>query len=398
MRFLERRRGTCLVLALWAMLPALTGHAEERRWLDPANDLHNLPEEGGLLTWTGDDQIIAYRNIASLLSTRTIEAGPAPLELPTAPMNLADFRFELEGESHSLDDYLRDNEVAGLLILHNGKIRHEYYGFGNTPDSLWVTYSMAKSVVSMLTGAAVKDGYIRSLDDKVTDYLPQLKGSSYDQVSIRNVLQMASGVAWDETYADPQSDVANIPTDVIEMFRFLGKKERVAPPGEQFNYNTGETNLAGAVLRAAIGNNLATYASHKIWKPFGMEADANWLTHGEGSGERGGCCISATLRDYGRLGLFALREGTLPDGTRVLPDSWMDASTSPSKGSEGYGSLWWLDGDGSYRAVGIYGQTIYINPAKDLVIVHLGAWKTAVGEQYSARRAAFLEGLDALFE
>jgi CubicO group peptidase (beta-lactamase class C family) len=211
------------------------------------------------------------------------------------------------------------------------------------------------------------------------------------------MLQMASGVAWDETYADPKSDVANMPESIIDMFKFLGSKERVAAPGEKFNYNTGETNLAGAVLRAAIGNNLATYATHKIWQPFGMEADANWLTHGLGGGERGGCCISATLRDYGRLGLFALNGGRLPDGSSVLPENWMMESTAPSRGSDGYGYLWWLEGNGVYRAAGIYGQGIYINPAKNLVLISLGAWDTAVGKAYGAHRDGFFAAIDSFY-
>ena len=139
----------------------------------------------------------------------------------------------------------------------------------------------------MLVGAAIRDGFIQSVDEKVTDYLPRLKGSAYDQTRIRDVLQMASGVAWDETYGDSNSDVGSYPSqDVVRMFEYLGAKEQVAEPGEEFNYNTGETDLVGALVRAATGNNLATYLTHKIWNPVGMEADANWATHGEGGSER----------------------------------------------------------------------------------------------------------------
>jgi CubicO group peptidase (beta-lactamase class C family) len=377
----------------------LAGAAQaEQRWVDPEKDASKLPTSGNLLTWTGDDQIIAYRNLDKLLPTRLVPAGDYTLELPDESRDFSNFRYEVEGESFALDDFLDHNEVAGLLILKDGDIHLERYGFGNTEDSRWVTYSMAKSVVSMLTGAALKDGYIRSLDDKVTDYLPHLKGSSYDDVSVRNVLQMASGVEWNEDYADPKSDVSNIPTDLLEMFEFLGSKKRVAAPGEVFSYNTAETNLAGAVLRAAIGNNLANYMTDKIWQPFGMEADANWLLHGQGGGERGGCCISATLRDYGRLGLFALGNGTLPDGSQVLPENWMEEATAPSKASDGYGYLWWLEAEGVYRAAGIYGQGIYINPAKDLVVVTLGAWNTAVGQDYGRHRDGFFAAVDGLYD
>ena len=267
---------------------------------------------------------------------------------------------------------------------------------GNTEDSLWVSYSMSKSATSMLLGAAIQDGYIASVDDMVTDYLPRLKGSSYDEVSLKDVLQMASGVEWDEDYADPNSDVATYPSgEVIELLRFLGNKERVAEPGDVFNYNTGETDLVGAIVRAAIGNNLASYIENKIWQPFGMESDANWATHGNG-GERGGCCMNATLRDYGRIGMFAMNGGVLADGTRVVPQGWMQESTTSSKGNAGYGYLWWLLEGPAFQAIGIYGQGIYINPETETVIAVLSAWTTATGREYSAHRAALYRAIDEI--
>lgn len=371
-----------------------TVSAQEPRWVDPATDLANLPTTGGLLTRSGDAQIISFRNIPALSATRTIEAGDYTLELAPAPSDFSSFHYQVGTQQYSLDDFMVHNDIAGLLVIKDGKNLLERYGLGNDEDSAWVSFSMAKSVVSMLTGAAIKDGYIHSVDDKVTDYLPQMKGSAYDQVSIGNVLQMASGVQWNEDYTDPNSDVASSPGNLIDLFHFLGNKERVAAPGERFNYNTGETNLAGAILRAAIGNNLATYFTHKIWQPFGMESDATWQTHGLGNGELGGCCINATLRDFGRLGLFAMNDGFLADGTQVLPQNWMQESTTPSKGSAQYGYLWWLEGDGVYRASGIFGQGIYINPASNLVVVALSAWRTAQGAEYSAHRDAVFKAID----
>jgi CubicO group peptidase (beta-lactamase class C family) len=179
---------------------------------------------------------------------------------------------------------------------------------------------------------------------------------------------MSSGVEWNEDYADPASDVNSADWDTLGLYEYLRNKPRAAQPGEVFNYNTAETNLAGTLLRSAIGNNLATWLSEKIWKPFGMEAAANWMLSEPGGGEQGGCCISATLRDYGRLGLFAMGNGQLADGTRVLPETWMAESTKPSKGNPGYGYFWWLYDDGTFRASGIFGQAIYINPKENVVI------------------------------
>jgi len=204
---------------------------------------------------------------------------------------------------------------------------------------------------------------------------------------------MSSGVAWNEDYADPESDVNTATWDTLSLYEYLRNKPRVAAPGEKFNYNTAETNLAGTLLRSAIGNNLSTYLSEKIWKPLGMGSDANWMLSEVGGGETGGCCISATLRDYGRLGLFALHNGRLADGTQVLPEGWMAESTTPSKGNPGYGYFWWLYADGTYRASGIFGQAIYINPQENVVIAMHSARAVASNQPDWALQSAFFTAL-----
>ncbi len=372
--------------------------AQEPRYVDPAMDVQNLALARGGGVNGSDGQIIRFRNWSAISPTREIQAGDYTLELPYQLQNFEGLRYTVAGEAHSLEDFMLHNHVGGLLVIKDGSVRLERYGLGNNEDTKWVSFSVSKSVTSLLLGAAIKDGFIESVDERVTDYLPRLKGSAYDQARIRDVLQMASGVQWDETYNDPNSDVGSYPSqNVVDMLQYLGTKEQVASPGEVFNYNTGETDLVGVLVRAAIGNNLATYLSHKIWQPFGMEADANWATHGTGGGERGGCCMNVTLRDYGRIGLFAMNGGVLPDGTRVLPDDWMEQSTAPSRGSAGYGYLWWLNGDGTYRAIGIYGQGIYINPEKQLVIATISAWPRATGREFSQHRNAFFAAVDGMY-
>ncbi len=325
---------------------------------------------------------------------RLLRTGKNVLPLPQRPTDFSELRYQVEEIPYAVDEFMERNYVAGLLVLKDGEILLENYGLGNDEDSVWISYSMAKSVTSLLYGAAIADGYLSNLDARVTDYLPAMKGSAYDGATLRNLLQMASGVDWNETYSDPNSDVGNYPGgDVVEMMQFLGAKPRVAAPGERFNYSTGETDLAGVVLRSAIGNNLSTYLTTKIWENM-MESPAWWATHGYGGGERGGCCIYATLRDYGRLGLFVTDDGVLPDGTRVLPEGWIAESTAPSPASDGYGYFWWLLGDGNFRAVGIYGQGIYINPANDLVIVVLSAWPAASGGDYGVHRNALFAAIE----
>ncbi|PCJ48476.1 MAG: serine hydrolase [Gammaproteobacteria bacterium] len=336
--------------------------------INQKDDMKHLGSVDKFLFWTPEQQVAGYRNINKIFPTRKILAGVKPLKLPEQLIDLANIKVTAEGRSITIDEYFVEQNIAGLLVLKDGKVAYERYGLGNDKDSLWISFSVSKSVTSMLIGAAIKDGYIKSVDEKVTDYLPRLKNSAYDQATIRNIMQMSSGVAWNEDYADPKSDINTAVWDTRGMYEFLRNKPRESEPGSNFNYNTAETNLVGTLLRSAIGNNLSTYLTDKIWQPFGMGSDANWMLVEDAGGEQGGCCINATLRDYARLGLFALSNGKLSDGTNVLPDNWMKDSTTPSKGYDGYGYLWWLSKGASYRAVGIFGQGIYINPEQNVVV------------------------------
>ena len=360
---------SCLVMLCVACLAsyAPTAHADAP-YIDPADDYKHFGSPYNALFWTPEQQVAGYRNSDKIFWTRTIRAGDSEYPLPHAKRDLSDVEIKFDDVTMTVNEYFTKQSVAGLLVIKDGNILYERYGLGNNEDSKWISYSVTKSVVSMLIGAAIRDGYITSVDEKVTDYLPRLRGSSYDQSSIANLLQMASGVKWNEDYADPESDVAIASWETIDLYEFLRIKPRDTEPGEKFNYNTAETNLAGTLLRSAIGNNLSTYLSEKIWQPFGMESDGSWNLTEQGGGESGGCCINATLRDYGRIGLFALADGHLADGTEVLPPNWMRESTMPSKGYEGYGYFWWLYGTDVFSANGIFGQGIYINREENVVI------------------------------
>ena len=361
--------------------------------IDPAEDSRHFGSMDNLLFWTPEQQVAGYRNMDRLVPVRRVRAGDAPLELRERPVNLDAIPIEHEGAGMTLGDYLEQKSVAGLLVIKDGAVVYERYRLGNGPDTRWISFSVAKSVVSMLVGAAIRDGYIESVDEKVSDYLPRLKGSGYDEARIRDILQMASGVAWDETYDDPESDINQARWNTLALYEYLRGKPRNAAPGETFNYNTAETNLVGNLLRAAIGNNLSTYLEEKIWRPFGMEADAFWNLTEPGAGEFGGCCINATLRDYGRIGLFALNDGRLPDGRRVLPEGWMRESTTPSNSANYYGYLWWLRSDGAFQASGIFGQGIYIHPGERLVIALHSARPDADRDEDWALQAAMFRAI-----
>ena len=390
LRTLAKRSRLCLALGAVALAGAALGGPPH---VDPAEDAQHFGPPEAFLFWSAKQKVAGFRNIASIYPTRIIAADNAASPLPPAAMPIEQISFEANGEPLDINGFMERNHIVGLMAVQDDKVLLERYAAGNDEHSLWVSFSVAKSVVAMLVGAAIQDGFIESAQEKVTSYLPRLAGTAYDDVAIADLLRMSSGVAWNEDYADPTSDVNTMPPNLVDLYRELATKERVGAAGKRFNYNTAETNLVGAVLRAAIGNNLATYLAHKVWRPFGMQAPANWMTHGPDGGELGGCCISATLRDYARIGLFALADGVLPNGERVLPKAWMAESTAPAPGYAGYGYLWWLQAGGQFDALGIFGQSIHIDPARHLVVATHCAWPTAIGDEFDERRAAFLAAL-----
>lgn len=329
----------------------------------------------GIATWPRQDRLDGLRNMHRLYPTRTIPAGEAVYPLTEAPADFADFSFDYDGRTLDLEGFLEHNRVLGLLVLKDGAIVLERYREGHTPDTRWISYSVAKSVVSLLVGAAIREGVIADLETRVSEYVPALQGSAYDEVTLGHLMQMTSGIGWSEDYGDPDSEVRRtFQATRQELLNVLSESPRVAPPGERFNYSTGEARLVGAVLAEAIGGDLSGYLASRIWQPFGMESDALWMLTEPGGPENGGCCLAATLRDYGRIGLFALSGGRMPGGDRILPDGWMETSTTPSAAYPGYGYLWWLPDPESVSAIGIYGQMIWMDPAEQVVIVTHSLW------------------------
>lgn len=351
--------------------------------------------EASPLFQTQAQRRIVFANTSYFAPVNQIERSTEPLTLSNNFRDFSALTYEVDGERFSLESFLSSDALMGMAVLQERDVLFEHYAPDHGPASRWISFSVTKSVSSMLIGVALNDGYIRSLDDRVADYLPRLAGTAYGEASIEDLLHMGSGVEWNEDYEDPESDVSIAGAlNGIALTRHLGTLPRMNAPGEVFNYNTGEANLVGEVLRSAIGMNAAPYLAAKIWQPFGMEHSASWLLDAPNGRETGGCCISASVKDYARLGLFAMNDGVLPDGTRVLPEGWMRASTTPFKGEADYGYMWWLLGDGRYQASGIFGQKIFINPSKKVVIaVHSNA-ASATGSDYANHLNAVLEAID----
>ena len=322
-----------------------------------------------------DIQVNTFRNIDRLFPTRVVRRGVEVSSLSYKREDFSNFQFESKQQTYDLYDYLAIGRVSGLVVIHDNEIAYENYLLGNTEQTRWMSMSVVKSVCAMLVGAAILDGRIKSVADQLIDYLPEFRGTAYDGVSIRQLIQMTSGVRWNETYTDRSSDrrsmleaqIGQQPGAILEL---MGSLPRDAEPGSVFNYSTGETHLVGALLHAATGVAVADYLSEKIWQPAGMESDATWWLESPGGLEVGGSGLSATLRDYARFGLFMLAGGRA-GGQQILPDDWVrDAGTAKQVSGETveYGYVLWPLRDNAYSAIGIFGQFVYVNPGKNIVV------------------------------
>jgi len=350
-----------------------------------------------ILFWNTEEKLYGFKNMKEIFPTSLIEKSDSPYPLTYDLINIENLTYNYKDKKYSIEDFIQAFKVAGLIVIRDGKILHENYNFGNNEESRWVSFSVTKSVTSMLLGAAIKDGFINSVKEPLVSYLPQLKGSHYEDVSIEQILHMSSGVAWNEDYNDPKSDVSIASAlNSSKLYDYLSSLGASSKPGSKFNYNTAETNLIGGLVRSAIGNNLSGYLEKKIWKPFGMEFDANWLLDYDYNLELGGCCISATLRDYARIGIFALNNGILKNKINILPEKWMEQSTTPSPNLEYYGYQWWLDGSdyNSFYADGIFGQFIWIDPdSKTIVVMHSARDYAGVNQYVAGHRLNFMSSL-----
>jgi CubicO group peptidase (beta-lactamase class C family) len=317
-----------------------------------------------------------FRNIDRLFPTRAVRRGNNSQPLPTSTRQLQNFTFESGDETYDLYDYLATGRVSGLLVIKQGSIAFEKYFLGNDENTRWMSMSVVKSITAMLVGAAIKDGHIDSIDDQVTKYLPQLIGSAYEGVTVKHLLQMASGVKWNETYTDVSSDrramlEAQISQQPGAILALMASLPRVAEPGTRYNYSTGETQVVGALVAAVTGTTVSDYLSQKIWAKAGMESDATWWLEAPDGLEVGGSGLSATLRDYGRFGLFLLNNGVV-NGESVLPEGWVTTASTPqviNGKAVGYGYMLWPMPNNAYAAIGIFGQFIYVRPERELVVV-----------------------------
>ncbi|MGO9453989.1 MAG: serine hydrolase domain-containing protein [Candidatus Binataceae bacterium] len=337
---------------------------------------------------------VAFRTMDQVYPYRVIARGGPVTQLPRAPRKL-EVTYAFQGQSHSLDDLLARTRTQGFLVIKGGSIVDERYFGGADDKSKFTSWSAAKSVTSTLVGLALADGKIDNLNTPVTAYLPELKGSGYDGVPIKDILEMSSGVDFVEDPDNSGSDIetmwwTTMDTESETIADYAKSRRRVEQPGTKWVYKSVDPAVLGMLVNRVMGQPLATILSERIWQPLGMEQDATWLTDRPDGLEAAYCCINATLRDYGRFGLMMLHHGKSGD-RQLVPAKWIDEATNPQgpqvnygqlwptifpEDTTGYGYQWWIPNGGKehpYSAVGLCYQFIYVNPAYDLVIVKASA-------------------------
>ena len=351
---------------------------------------------GTRATWFYDERVRvgSFSHVDTLFLHNRLKRAPSPLPLPVAAEELK-LRYVFEGRALDLEQFLERQRVTGLLIIKDGQILLERYQYGRLPTHRLVSQSMAKSIVCLAIGLALAEGKIASLDDKVSKYVPELAGYPYGETSIRNILRMSSGVHFTELY-NGRDDVARFTRlraakGAVEALRVF--RERDVEEGTRFHYASSETVVLALVVRAVTGITLSEYLTGRLWQPMGAEADATWVIDAKGlEGASGN--FNAVLRDYGRLGVILANDGAVGN-KQVLPRDFLLEATdwhkqpsafSPRQATPyfGYAYQFWTFPGASRRfaLLGVYGQSIFVDPSLKLVMVITGVAKTAnVGNQ-----------------
>jgi len=326
-----------------------------------------------------------------------------------------ELRYRFYGRERSLESYFERNRVAGFLVVRRDTILLERYFFGAEPGDRFVSQSIGKSILSILVGAALEQGKLQAVDDPVTRYLPELANSGYRNVTIKQALQMATGVDYSEDYRDPTSGAARIGAALVtgrptfsEFVRSM--RPTSVAPGTRFEYQSVNSQLLGLLLEKTTGMPLSRWAELALWSKLGADSDAFFYQAKSQPETCAFACFNATLRDYARVGLLMAGGGAI-DGRRIVSEEWVRQSTTAdadflrpvaasaaTRPRPGYGYQWWIPPgeDGAFMAIGIYGQAIYVNPARQVVVVQTAAWPSPIGEPgQGAERAVVFEAIAA---
>jgi CubicO group peptidase (beta-lactamase class C family) len=378
-----------------------------------ADDETEYPVGTGDSMWYDPYMIGSYRHWDEIYPVRTIPRGGEVSELDYGTL-IEELTYTRGDKQRGLDEYFEMTRATGLIVIRDDEVVFERYALGADENSLFTSMSVAKSIVSTLVGFAIDDGLIESIDDPIDKYVPGLKGSGYEGVPIKAVLQMSSGIKFSERYDSAASDSTTLWIETVHyrtkrLDDYVAGLMRAQEPFVDFNYKGVDTAALGWLVATVTGKNLSEYAAEKIWGPLGMEADANWGvdTRGDDAVEIAFCCVNATLRDYARFGLFMLHGGQW-NGERLLSENWIDAATVPDGDYVetgklypgyplGYGFQWWTfpDHGGAYSAIGVNGQFIYVIPEKNMVIAANHVWKNFWDDRLEKEFYALIAGFVA---
>lgn len=356
-------------------------------------------------TWHYDESVRvgSFSNLDLILPHNTLAKAPSPLPLPSEPDAAIGYRFEKQ--NYTLDDFLDHQRVTGFLLIKDRKVLAERYQYGRHARHRFISHSMAKSVVSLAVGMALAENKIASLDDTIAGYVPALAGNPYGETTIRNMLRMASGVPFTEVY-DGKDDFSKFnriraTRDSVAALRAFTTRD--VEQGTVFHYASNQTVALTLLMRAVTGTTLSAYLTPRLWQPMGAESAATWATTHDGT-ESGAGNFNAVLRDYGRLGILLANDGAI-DGRQIVPKAYLLDATDwhrqpegfkPGKATPyfGYGYQFWLYPGEKRRfaLLGVYGQSIFVDPELKLVMVI-----TAVAKNASVGKESFARERDALW-
>lgn len=352
---------------------------------------------------------LTFHSIDSIFHTVPVEAGETPsvLERDERPLT---FDYEFAGARHTPEEFLERNYTNALLIMKNDKIVYEKYRNFTNENTHFLSMSTAKSITSILVGAALEDGYIKSLDDKVETYVPELKGTAFEGASVRDLLLMKSGVDRTDNYMpEPGTPSAQLREDILVFNRRRSVDEaffvkRADEPGQTYRYSTLNTNVLGWILEKAVGKPVNEYMSERLWGPLGAEADGFFLTDGPPGVGRptNGMGYNVVLRDFARVGQMMLHNGRVGD-RQIISADWVKESTVPigpepasPDDDQGYQYQWWtLVDSNAYMAIGLQGQFIFVDPDTDTVIVKFSYFPLADRQNAYREAEAFFRAASA---
>ena len=363
-------------------------------------------EASGLTAMFAGDRFENFRHMERFVPTSTMPPSPEPWKLGEN-LDSLQYSADFHGKDVSLEEFIQLSDTSAFLVIKDGQVLYERYAHGDRRDSLHTSFSVAKSFTSALIGIALGEGKIASLDDPVRKYLPELRNQSFDGVTVRHILQMSSGLRFNENYTDPKSDINRMVGMVppLSYLEYINTLEREHEPGTYNHYASINTQLLGILLSRVTGESLTDYMTRKLWHPVGMEHKGLWTLDPDGNElAMGG--LAASARDYARLGLLYLNEGKRGEQT-ILPPGWAKESVTPnqphlmpgenpgSSNTAGYMYQWWTprEWDGDFLARGIWGQNIYVHPANRVVIVKLAADQKNFDPHFKLAYVDFVQSL-----